>query len=103
MAEAGFHFAQPWWLLALLALVPIALWLLFTIQRAHGIPLLMSAARCGISQTSVAGIVKASFAMEGKSSCCRTRSGSADQRARCILVTRTARQSTSVSDDQELW
>lgn len=35
MAESGFHFAQPLWLFGLLALVPVALWLLFSVQKAH--------------------------------------------------------------------
>jgi Ca-activated chloride channel family protein len=35
VAETGFHFAQPWWLLALLALLPVALWLRYSVQRAH--------------------------------------------------------------------
>ena len=39
MAEAGFHFAQPWWLVALLLLAPVALWLFFSIQRAHRGPI----------------------------------------------------------------
>ncbi len=35
MPESGFHFAQPLWLLGLLALLPAALWLLFSVQKAH--------------------------------------------------------------------
>ena len=35
MPETGFHFAQPGWLWALLALVPVALWLIFTSVRAQ--------------------------------------------------------------------
>ncbi len=35
MAETGFHFAQPLWLLGILALVPVVIWLLFTVQKAH--------------------------------------------------------------------
>ncbi len=35
MPESGFHFAQPWWLLGLLVLLPVALWLLFSAQKAH--------------------------------------------------------------------
>lgn len=39
MPEMGFHFAEPLWLLGLLALVPIALWLLYSVQRAHQGPI----------------------------------------------------------------
>lgn len=35
MADIGFHFAQAWWLLGLLALLPAALWLHYSVQRAH--------------------------------------------------------------------
>jgi Ca-activated chloride channel homolog len=37
--ESGFQFAQPLWLLGLLALVPVALWLLYSVQRAHKGPI----------------------------------------------------------------
>jgi Ca-activated chloride channel homolog len=37
--ETGFHFATPSWLLALSALVPVALWLWYSVQRAHQGPL----------------------------------------------------------------
>ena len=39
MTETGFHFAEPLWLLALLALLPVALWLLYSAQRAHKGPI----------------------------------------------------------------
>ena len=39
MAETGFHFAEPIWLLALLALLPAALWLRLSAQRAHKGPI----------------------------------------------------------------
>lgn len=39
MADTGFHFAQPLWLLALLVLLPVALWLLYSVQRAHKGPI----------------------------------------------------------------
>ena len=39
MAEIGFHFAQPLWFLALLALLPAALWLMYSVQRAHKGPI----------------------------------------------------------------
>lgn len=35
MADTGFHFAEPLWLLGLLGLLPVVLWLLFTVQKAH--------------------------------------------------------------------
>jgi Ca-activated chloride channel family protein len=33
MPEAGFHFANPEWLLALLGLLPVAAWLIFSVTR----------------------------------------------------------------------
>jgi Ca-activated chloride channel family protein len=39
VAETGFHFAEPLWLLALLAFLPVALWLLYSVQRAHKGPI----------------------------------------------------------------
>lgn len=37
MAEAGFHFAQPAWFWGLLALIPVAIWLVLSAARAaHG-------------------------------------------------------------------
>lgn len=39
MPDAGFHFAQPAWFLLLLLLVPIAVWLLYSAQRAHKGPI----------------------------------------------------------------
>ncbi len=35
MAESGFHFAEPLWLLGIFLLVPVVIWLLFTVQKAH--------------------------------------------------------------------
>ena len=34
MAEQGFHFAEPWWLLGLLAILPVAIWLARSAARA---------------------------------------------------------------------
>lgn len=34
MPEQGFHFAAPWWLLGLLAVIPVAVWLARSAQRA---------------------------------------------------------------------
>jgi Ca-activated chloride channel family protein len=39
VAETGFHFAQPWWLLALLVILPVAIWLTFSVQRSHKGPI----------------------------------------------------------------
>ncbi len=35
MADNGFHFAEPYWLLGIALLVPVVIWLLFTVQKAH--------------------------------------------------------------------
>jgi len=39
VAETGFHFAEPIWFLALLVLLPAALWLRYSVQRAHKGPI----------------------------------------------------------------
>jgi Ca-activated chloride channel family protein len=39
VAEIGFHFAQPLWFLTLLVLPPAALWLMYSVQRAHKGPI----------------------------------------------------------------
>jgi len=35
VADTGFHFAEPIWLLGILVLAPVVIWLLFTVQKAH--------------------------------------------------------------------
>ncbi len=35
MPEAGFHFARPEWLFALLGLLPVLAWLIFSVTRPH--------------------------------------------------------------------
>ncbi len=39
MSEISFHFAQPLWFFALFAIVPMAVWLSFSVQKAHHGPI----------------------------------------------------------------
>ena len=39
MPEAGFHFAHPAWLLALLGLIPVLAWLVYSVVRPHKGPI----------------------------------------------------------------
>ena len=39
MPEAGFHFARPEWLFALLGLLPVLAWLIFSVTRPHKGPI----------------------------------------------------------------
>ncbi|KOR28867.1 von Willebrand factor A [Achromatium sp. WMS2] len=45
MSESGLHFAQPWWLLGLLVIIPVIWWLKRSVQRAGHSPLYLYADR----------------------------------------------------------